>query len=238
MPRRNLWQDAALKEQLSRQAVRRISFDHIERLVDRAADDRVKELERILPPEEVKPNEDGRSRTKLACFHAGKRGRVAQLGPVAEDRGRTEERKRLRLKASEAKPDGARNALCADFQQTGHLLGVRARFLPGNRVQHRTDEERISAGRRHEGVAEGFVRLQTMQLARESLDRGSPERSRTNRDDLRSGDQLRDKRGIAALALRRTRPRDDQQRHPLQSAHQVDEPAHGRDIRPVQIVDR
>ncbi len=218
--------------------MRGVSFDHVERLVDGAADDGVEELERILAPEEVKPNERGGGRTKLACFHAGESGRVAQLGPVAEDRGRAEEGKRLRLQASEAKPDGARNALRSDFQQTGHLLGGRAGSLPRNRVEHRAHEERISAGRRFEGGAEGVVRLQTVQLAREHGDRGTPERFGANRGGLRIGDELCDKGGIAALSLRRPRRRGDEKRHSLEPSRQVEEPAQGGGVRPVQVVDR
>jgi hypothetical protein len=123
------------------------SFHDIERLVDRAADDGVEELERILPPEEVEPNECGGGRTKLARFHAGEGGRVAQLRPVAEDRGRAQERKRLRLQASEAKPDGARDALRADFEEAGHVLDGRVGSLPCHRFEHRADEERVSYAR-------------------------------------------------------------------------------------------
>ena len=209
VPRRTLRRRAGLEQQFGGRAVRGVSFDHIERLVDGAADDGVEELERILAPQEVKPNEGGGGRTKLACFHAGERGRVAQLGPVAEDRGSAEEGKRLRRQASEAKPDGARNALRSDFQQTGHLLGGRAGSLPCNRVEHRADEERISAGRRLEGGAEGFVRLQTVQLAREHGDRGTPKRLGANRGGLRIGDRAprqvwdRDSRPRAAASPRR-----------------------------------
>ena len=146
-------------------------------------------------------------------FHVGESGRLAQLGPVAEDRGRAEEGKRLRLQASKAKPDDARNALRSDFQQTGHLLGRRAGSLPGNRVEHRADEERISASSRFEGGAEGVVRLQTVQLAREHGDRGTPERFGANRGGLRIGDQLCDECGIAALSLGRPGSGGDEERH-------------------------
>ena len=194
VPRRTLRQRAGAEQQLSGRAVRGVSFHDIERLVDGAADDRVEELERILAPQEVKANERGGGRTKLACFHSGESGRVAQLGPVAEDRGRAQEGKRLRRQASEAKPNGARNALRPDFQQTGHLLASRAGSFPRNRVQHRADEERIPAGRRLERGAESLVWLQTVQLPREHGDRGTPKRSGANRGGLRIGDQLRDKR--------------------------------------------
>src|SRR5262245_38194309 len=79
-----------------------VAFDHVERLVDGAADDGVEELKRILAPEEVKPNECRGSQTELACFDACKRGRVAQIGPVAEDRDRADEGKRLGRQASKA----------------------------------------------------------------------------------------------------------------------------------------
>ena len=129
VPGRTLRRRAGLEQQLSGQAVRGVSFNDIERLVDGGADDGVEELERILAAEEVEPNERGGSRTKLACFHAGESGRVAQLGPVAEDRGGTEEGKRLRWQAGEAEPDGASNALPSDFQQTGHVRGGGAHSL-------------------------------------------------------------------------------------------------------------
>ena len=64
---------------------------------------------------------------------------AAELGPVAEDRGRAEEGSAWR-QASEAKPDRARNALRSDLQQTRHVPGGRAGSLPCNRVEHRTDE--------------------------------------------------------------------------------------------------
>ena len=218
--------------------MRSISFDHIERLVDGPADDGVEELERILAPEEVEPSEYGGGRTKLACFHAGESGRVAQLGAVAEDRGRAEEGKRLRLQASEAKPDVARNALRSDLRQTVHVLGGRAGSFPCNRVEHRADEERISAGRRFEGGAEGLVRLQTVQLAREHGDRGAPKRLGANRGDLRIGDELSDECGIVALSLGRPGSGGDEERHSLEPSRQVEEPAQGGRVGPVQVVDR
>jgi hypothetical protein len=96
VPRRALRPGAGLEQQFSGRAVGGVSLNHVERLIDGAADDRVEELERILAAEQVKPNECGGRRTKLACLHAGERGRAAQLGPVAEGRGRTKESKRLR----------------------------------------------------------------------------------------------------------------------------------------------
>ncbi len=88
----------------------------------------------------------------------------------------------------------------------GMCSAVRAASLPCHRVEHRVDEERIATGGRFEGGAEGVVRLQAVQLAREHGDRRTPERFGTDRRGLRIGDELGDKRGIAALALRRPRP--------------------------------
>src|SRR5918994_6358970 len=110
MPRRPLRRCARLEQQLSGQTVRNVPFDHIERLVDSAANDRVKELERILATKEVTLNKYSGGRTQLACSHTGKRGHVAQRGPVAEDRGRAEEGSRIGRQARKAKPDGARHA--------------------------------------------------------------------------------------------------------------------------------
>ena len=118
------------------------------------------------------------------------------------------------------------------------MLGGRAGSLPGDRVEHRADEEWVAAGRRLEGGAEGLVRLQAVQLAREHRDRGTPKRLGANRGDLRVGDQLGDKDGIVALALGRPGPRDDQERHSLQPSRQVQQPPQGGSVRPVQIIDR
>ena len=238
VPRRTLRQGAGVEQQLSGGAVRSVSFDHIERLVDGATHDGVEELERILAPEEIKPNECGSRRAKLACSHASKRGRVAQRCPVAEDRGRAEQGKRLRRQAREAKPDGARNALRPDLQQTGHVLSGRADSLPCNPVEDRADQERISPSRRFERHTEGFVRVQTMQLARQHGDRGTPQRLGANHGGLRIGDELCHKCGIAPLSLRWPRRRGDDERHSLEPSRQVEKPPQGGAVRPVQIIDR
>ena len=238
MPRRTLRRSAGLEQQLSGQAVCGLSFDNIERLVDGAADDGMEELERILSPEEVEPNERDGGRPKLTCFHTGERGRMAQLGPVAEDRGRPEQGKRRRLQASEAKPDDARNAMRSDLQQTGHLLGGRAGSLPGDRIQHSVDEERIAAGRRFERGAEGLVRVQTMLFPRKQGDRVTPERFGANHGSLLIRDQLCDKYGIASLALRRPSSHSDDEWDSLEPSRQVEEPPQGGRVGPMQVVDR
>jgi len=184
VPRRTLRRGTGLEQRLSGQAVRDVAFNHIERLVHGAVDDGVEELERILAPQQVTPNEDRGRRAKLDCFHARKSARVTQLALVAEDRRRAEQANR---RWRQAKPDRASNALRSDFQQTGRTLGGRAGCLPGNRVKHRANEERIPAGRRLEGGAEGLVRLHPMQLAREHGDRGTAKRFGANRDNLRIG---------------------------------------------------
>jgi hypothetical protein len=120
----------------------------------------VGELERIVATEEIQPDQHGGSRTKLACIHAGKSGRLAHLRPVAENRRRAEKGERRRRQTSEAKPDDSGNALRSDLQQAGHVLGGRADSLPRDRVEHRADKERIPAGRRFQCSAEGVVRLQ------------------------------------------------------------------------------
>ena len=162
---------------------------------------------------------------------------MAQLGPVAEDRGRAQKGKRLGRQAREAKPDHARNALPSDFQQMRDVLGGRRGSLPCNRVEHRADEERIPAGRRFEGGAEGFVRLQTVQLPREQSDRGTAKRLGTNRGGLRIGDQLCNERRVAPLSLRRPGAGRDEQRDSLEPSRQVEQPAQRGRVRPMQVVD-
>ena len=180
--------------------MRGVSLDHIQRLVDGAADDGVEELERILATEEVEPNEGGGGRAKLTCCQVGERRRDAarsrRPGPRPRGAGPAPP-----AAAERGEPDDPRNALRADFQQTRRALGGRAGSLPGNRVEHRADEEWVATGRRLEGGAEGLVRLQAVQLAREHRDRATPKRLGANRGDLRVGDQLGDKDGIVALAL-------------------------------------
>ena len=238
VPRHTLRRRAGPDQQLGGRAVRGVSLHHVERLVDRAPNHRVEELQRILTPQQVEPNQYGRRRAKLARLHTGQRRRVAQLGPVAEDRGRPQHGQRLRPQPGQPKPDRARNALRPDLQQPRHLLDGRAGPLPRHRVEHRADEQRIAAGRRLERGAERIIRLQTVHLPRQHRDRGTTQRSGANRGDLGIGNQLRDQGGIAALALRRPGPGRDQQRHPLQPSRQIQQPPQRRAVRPVQVVDR
>jgi hypothetical protein len=238
VPCRTLGRGAGLEQQLRGQAVGRVALDHIERLVDGASYDRVEELERILATEKPKPHECAGGRTKLACFQAGEIGRVAQLDRIPEDRGRAQEGEGPRRQASEAKPDGTRNALGSDLEQTGHVGGGRADSLPGDRVEHSDEEERISTGRRFEGGGEGVVRLQAVQFAGEHGDRGAPKRLGADRGGLRVGDQLCDKCGIAALSLGRPGSHNHEERHSLEPSGQVQERPQRGGIGPVQVVDR
>ena len=84
------------------------------------------------------------------------------------------------------------------------MLDGGADSLASDRVEHRTDEQRIAAGRRLQGRAEGLVRLETVQLACEHRDRVTAKRFGQDRNGFRIGDELCDEHGIAALALRRT----------------------------------
>ena len=239
MPRRTLRPGAGLEQQLSGRAVRSVPFDHIERLVDGAADDGVEELERILATEKVEPNEHGGGRTKLACLHAGEGGRVAQLGPVAEDRGRAQKGKRHAAAGERggARPREKRPAPPIS-SRWGMCSAVGAGSLPCNRVEHRADEERISAGRRFQRGAEGFVRFQTVQLAREQGDRGTAKRFGANRGGLRIGDELCDERGIAPLSLGGPGSGGDEERDSVEPSRQVEQPPQGGGVGPVQVVDR
>ena len=92
---RTLRRRAGLEQQFSGRAVRGVSFDHIERLVDSAADDRVEELERIFATEEVKPTECGGCRTRSPASTPARaaawRSSVRRRG-----RGRAEQAERLR----------------------------------------------------------------------------------------------------------------------------------------------
>ena len=74
---RTLRRGAGLEQQLGCGAVRGVSLDDVERLVDGATDNGMKELERILATEDVEPNECGGGRTELCCLDAGESGRVA-----------------------------------------------------------------------------------------------------------------------------------------------------------------
>jgi hypothetical protein len=105
------------------------------------------------------------------------------------------------------------------------VVGGRADFLSRNRIEHRAEEQRISAGRRFEGGAEGIVWLETVQFAREHGDRRTAERFGSNRRGLRDGDELRDERRIAALSLGRPHSRDDEERDSVEPPRQVEEPA-------------
>ena len=131
------------------------------------------------------------------------------------------------MQASEANRDKTGYPLGADFQQPRHVLGSRAGSLPRNGVEHRADEERIPARRRFERSAEGFVWLQTVQLACEHSHRRTPERLGADGGSLRVGDELCDEIGITTLAFWRPRPSGDEERNSVEPSCQVEKPPQG-----------
>jgi hypothetical protein len=213
---RTLWRRAGVEQQFGGLAVGRIAFDDIERLVHGATDDRVEELERVLTTQQVEPDECGRGGTKLARLHAPESGRVPQLDSVSEYRRGAKEGERLRLQASEAKPDDPGDTLRPDLQQTRRVLGGQADSLPRDRVQHRADKEWVASRGAFERRGEGVVRLQAVQLARQQGDRGTPERFGANGRRLRVGDQLCDECRVLALTLRWSGCGDNEERHSLE----------------------
>jgi hypothetical protein len=118
------------------------------------------------------------------------------------------------------------------------MLGRRTDPLLCNRFKHSPDKERISAGRRFQRGAEGFVWLEPVSLAREHRDRAPPQRFGANHNRLRIADELCHKRGIVTFALRRPRSRCDQERHSLQPSRQVEKPPQRWSVRPMQIIDQ
>ena len=206
--------------------MRGVSLDHIQRLVDGAADDGVEELERILATEEVEPNEGGGGRAKLTCCQVGERRRVTQLGPsprteAARSRASASGRSRARRSPT------TRETPCAPISsRRASALGGRAGSLPGNRVEHRADEEWVATGRRLEGGGRRSRPAPGRAARREHRDRATPKRLGANRGDLRVGDQLGDKDGIVALALGGRVPRR-RGAHSLQPSRQVQQPPQG-----------
>ncbi len=162
---------------------------------------------------------------------------MPEVGAVAEDRGRPEERGRLVRQPREAQRDGAADDERAELEQHVRLVGARPDALACDRVEEREHEERVAARGRLDGGAELGVRLVLEPLPRERGDRRDRQRLRPDRRRRGVGQQLGQEPGIASLLGRPRRDRDEK-RQPLEPAGEVAEPAERGAVGPVEVVDR
>ena len=235
VPGRTLRRGAGLEQQFGGRAMRGVSLDHIQRLVDGAADDGVEELERILATEEVEPNEGGGGRAKLTCCQVGERRRVTQLGPVAQDRGRAGAGPAPPAAAERGGARRPEKRPARRFPADAPALGGRAGSLQAtasSTAPTKSGLPPVAVSRAAQKVSSGSRPCSS----REHRDRATPKRLGANRGDLRVGDQLGDKDGIVALALGGRVPRRRGAALPPAFASGTAATA-GGSVRPLQIID-
>ena len=97
---------ACLRQQLRRPGVPAVTLERCERLVDRAAEQRMDEAERPVGLQNVHARERLRSLECGRVVQAGQRDCESRFDVVAEDGDRPGERRRLGRKVGEAKSDG------------------------------------------------------------------------------------------------------------------------------------
>ena len=238
VPRRTLRQRAGLEQQLSGRAVGGVSFHHVQGLVDGAAHDRVKELERILPPKEVKPNEGGRGRPKLD--HSTPASSAAWRSSVPSPRI---EAARSRASASGGRrarrSPTARETPCAPISSRWGACSavglVPSRATASSTAPTKSGFPPVAASRAAQKASSGFRPCSSpASTAIEARPSGSGRIAVASGSAISSATRVGSRPSPSGGRV----PSYDEERHSLEPSRQVEKPPQRGGIRPVQVVDR
>ena len=218
--------------------VREHALGGIDRLVHGCAHDRVRELDVRRPQaKQIGATKRGRGMGRHVEVELGELCDPAELRPVAEDGRGTCEPRGLCRQPRQTQRDGARHRLGTDLQNSVGVAGHWSQPLGDDGSEQRVHKKRVAARRRQTGLGEGALRPPCELLGGELDHRLDPERVRADQHRRRIGEKLGQKLGLLAL-LRRPQPDDDREGQTFEPARDVGEPAQGRPVRPMQIVDR
>ena len=186
--RRLLQPRATLEKNLGRPTMGARPLVSAHLLEHSSTDDRVRELDRVLVPQQVGADERARRRQRGFRVEAAERGGERQLGPVTENRCRAEQAGGIGVQAGQASCDAARDRLRPELEHTRRLLGRRGRPLPPERIEQRNEKERIPSRARLQRCAEDRVRLDPQALAGERRCRFLTEAARMDHNPERVGE--------------------------------------------------
>ena len=225
-----------LGEELGGRRVLVLALGAVQVRVDRGAEDRMHEGKVALDAEQAVSGERrGRVRSELAV-DTGERCRVGEPHVVAEHGDRLRERGRLDRQARQPKADRARDGFGADLVHALRVLRLRGDALARERVEERSEEQRVAAGRLVARVRELDVDVARKRLANQRRAACSVKRLRADHDRAGIRDDLGDERLLVGLRGR-ARPDDEEDRHAFEPARGVAQPAERGGVAPVQVVD-
>ena len=169
-------------------------------------------------------------------LEVSERGRLSRVGIVAQDRHGPRQLRRVRWEAGQAQRHGARAGPSPELAEAGHLRLGRGEIIGNDRVHELAQEQRVAAGLLVAGGAESIVGL-GQGLAQELGGGLRAQRSRLDDRRQRVQDDLAKE---ASVSSRLAGPETDD--HPdiesLDPRQEVGQPAQGRKVAPVQVVDR
>jgi hypothetical protein len=230
-----LGRPAAQPQQPGGPLVRQRALRARHRPVDRVADQRVHEPDRLLVPQDLRPGEvgeGGRGGDLVEVGHLGDRG---QVRPLAEHRDRTGDRGRLGRQPAQPGQHHAGDRPGAAGHHPVGVRGVRSDPVGLQRPQQLAEQQRVARGRRVAGGEEqlgGFAEPAADQLGGALPGQRAGPDHRGGRVEQDLGEQV-----VVLVPLAGTQCGEQQQRQPVQPAGQVDDEPQRGGVAPLQVVD-
>ena len=227
----------AARPQLSRRPIVRVgAVDRAEILIDRAADERVREAQAFVASfEQAAPDECVERNGRVGGVEPGQLRRRPQIGAFAQNGDRRGQLARAGRHAGQPQQDHIRHTVGC------HRADLRRRRSgwcqpAGRHLAHQLrHEQRVTTGRRVTGIDEGTVGVLLQRGVQPARDRGATQRRRTQHAARRVGHELREL--PASLTMRRASGNDQQDRRVLQAADEKRQKCQRRVVGALRIVD-
>ena len=227
---------AGAAQHAGRAGVQELALPQRQALVDGVADERVHEPGRRFRAQDLGAGERGHRAGDLRLVEPRDTGDRRQVRSLPQHRDRAGDARRLAGQPGEPQQDGARDRARPDRPHHVGVGGIGLDRVGFERVQQLPDEQRVAAGGRVAGRAEGAVGFGTEPARDERADRLLRERAGAHVGGGGIVGDLGQQRGVGGRVAG-AHGRGDEHRLALQAAHEVGEEAQARAVAPVQVVD-
>ena len=212
------------------------ALDRSHPVEDGGADDGVRELQWRLACDETRPAERVCREVEPLEIETCERGRATDVGLIAEDCRRPSELHGIAGEPCESKADEPTHPLGGKIVEAFGVLGSRSDLLSCDRIEKRSEEERIASRHLVESRGERLVRLEAVELAGEGGDRRTAERPGTKHVGLGIGQKLGEQRRLSCFPPGTGR-RHEQKRKTLDPPREIHEPVKRRRVEPMRVVE-